>query len=99
MNGVIFILVMLLFLAVLFVATSQTTTATVRRASSYRAPRAASRRLHPVARAAMQKAGYEASDSYVQVTDIGLLAYRNTDEGKIVRQGDVLLDTRYLRPF
>ena len=48
---------------------------------------------------AMARAGYEPSREYVQVADIGLLAYRNSDEPKLVRSGGVLTDTRYLRPF
>jgi hypothetical protein len=48
---------------------------------------------------AMRRAGYEWGPDYVQVTDIGLLAYRHSEEPKIVRYNDVLLDTRFLRPF
>jgi hypothetical protein len=48
---------------------------------------------------AMQRAGYEGGPAYVQVADIGLLAYRHSHEPKLVRYGDVLLDSRYLRPF
>lgn len=48
---------------------------------------------------AMQRAGYQATPEYVQVSDIGLLAYRHSDEPKLVRYGDVLTDTRFLRPF
>jgi hypothetical protein len=48
---------------------------------------------------AMQRAGYEGGSAYVQVADIGLLAYRHSNEPKLVRYGDVLLDTRYLRPY
>jgi hypothetical protein len=47
----------------------------------------------------MQRAGYEGGPAYVQVADIGLLAYRQSSEPKLVRYGDVLLDSRYLRPF
>lgn len=48
---------------------------------------------------AMRRAGYDVSPDYVQVTDIGVLAYRHTDEPRLVRYGDVMLDSRYLRPF
>ena len=48
---------------------------------------------------AVRRAGYESGEDYVQVTDIGLLAYRQTDEPRLVRYGGVLLDTHYLRPF
>jgi hypothetical protein len=51
------------------------------------------------ARQAMQQAGYESGEDYVEVTDIGLLAYRHSDEPKMVRYGDVLVDTHFLRPF
>ena len=47
----------------------------------------------------MKAAGYEAGSEYIQVTDIGLLAYRYKEEPKLVRYGEVLLDTKYLRPF
>jgi len=56
-------------------------------------------RSSTAARFAMQRAGYDGGESYVNVTDVGLLAYRQTDEPKLVRNGDVLLDTGYLRPF
>ena len=52
-----------------------------------------------VAQAAMRRAGYGASPNFVQVSDLGLLAYREDDEPKIVRTSDVLMDTDYLRPF
>lgn len=48
---------------------------------------------------AMRRAGYDVGEQYVQVTDIGLLTYRHTDEPKLVRYGDVVIDTHYLRPF
>lgn len=47
----------------------------------------------------MKSAGYEGGSAYVQVADIGLLSYRQSSEPKLVRYGDVLMDTRYLRPF
>ncbi len=36
---------------------------------------------------------------YVNVTDIGLLAYRSQTEPTLVRNGPVMSDTHYLRPF
>ncbi len=48
---------------------------------------------------AMKRAGYDAGPEYVQTTDVGLLAYRNSEEPKLVRYSDVVLDTHYLRPF
>lgn len=51
------------------------------------------------AQRAAQRAGYEGGPDYVNVTDIGLLAYRGMDEPRLVRTGKVLTDTDYLRPF
>lgn len=51
------------------------------------------------ARRAMQRAAYEGGDAYVRVVDIGLLAYRELDEPRLVRYNDVWNDTQYLRPF
>ncbi len=51
------------------------------------------------AQQAMRRAGYEGGGNYVDVTDIGLLAYRHSDEPKMIRHGDVLVDTHFLRPF
>lgn len=66
-----------------------------------RAPRAKRRHvtITDAAWEAMSRAGYEASSEYVQVADIGLLAYRLRTEPKLVRNSDVVMDTRYLRPF
>ncbi len=50
------------------------------------------------ARGAMMRAGYTGDDAYVNVTDIGVLAYRG-DEPRLVRYNDVETDTDYLRPF
>jgi hypothetical protein len=77
------------------------------RAPQHRAPRPARGRSAPryaapveeAAARAMWRAGYEADGAYVQVTDIGLLSYRHIDEPKLVRMGDVVMDTRFLRPF
>ncbi len=51
------------------------------------------------AQAAMQRAGYQGGEAYVGVTDIGLLAYRSNDEPKLLRYGEVMADTTFLRPF
>jgi hypothetical protein len=48
---------------------------------------------------AMRRAGYIGGDHYVNVTDIGLLMYRNADEPKLVRNADIWSDTDYVRPF
>lgn len=53
----------------------------------------------PSASMAMRRAGYDAGADYVQVADVGLLAYRQTDDPRLVRMGDVMSDTEYLRPF
>lgn len=99
MNGIIFLLFIFAFLAVLFVLTSSGAAQTTASRRKRQAQTAVSQDLHPVAREAMRQAGYHADASYVQVADIGLLAYRNTSDGKVIRAGDVLLDTKYLRPF
>lgn len=65
---------------------------------SNRAHRSAARG-NTAAQRAMQRAGYEGGGDYVEVTDIGLLAYRQSDEPKMIRYGDVLVDTHFLRPF
>lgn len=55
--------------------------------------------IAPAAAQAMRRARYEADSAYVQVTDIGLLAYRQIEEPKLLRYQNVMLDTRFLRPF
>ncbi len=47
----------------------------------------------------MQRAGYTRGEGYVDVTDLGLLAYRSAGAPKLVRSGDLLTDTEHLRPF
>jgi hypothetical protein len=56
-------------------------------------------RLSVAARNAMRQAGYQGGEAYVNVVDVGLLAYRGSSEPKLVRYGDVAMDTDYLRPF
>ena len=51
------------------------------------------------ARRAMRRAGYAGGESYVQVADVGLLAYRDVDDPKLVRYHEVWVYTEYLRPF
>jgi hypothetical protein len=113
MGGIVFFIFMILFLLFVFGLFSMTTAkppqqtqrtpARTRGTDSSRqrpAPRAASgRQHHPAATQAMRRAGYESSDAYVRVVDIGLLAYRELDEPRLVRYNDVRTDTRYLRPF
>jgi len=75
--------------------------ASAQRSRTRRGPRAKRRHVEITEAAweAMARAGYQASSEYVQVTDIGLLAYRLRNEPKIVRNSGVVMDTRYLRPF
>jgi regulator of protease activity HflC (stomatin/prohibitin superfamily) len=101
MSALVFVLVMvlfILFLAGLFsVAEGERGPLTrLRQPTSTRQKRS---RVNAVARLAMQRAGYEGGDAYIQVSDVGLLAYRTTDEPRLVRYNDVLVDTHYLRPF
>jgi hypothetical protein len=56
-------------------------------------------RLSLAARKAMQRADYQGGEAYVNVVDVGLLAYRGSNEPKLVRYGNVVADTDYLRPF
>ncbi len=51
------------------------------------------------AQQAMRRAGYEGGAAYVRVVDVGLLAYRELDEPRLVRYNDVWTDTQYIRPF
>ncbi len=99
MNAIIFLLFIFAFLAVLFVVTSSSAAKTPAPHRKRTLQPVAREDQHPVARAAMRRAGYTADASFVQVADIGLLTYRNTTDGKVIRAGDVLLDTKYLRPF
>lgn len=56
-------------------------------------------RITPAARAAMRRAQYDSGDAYVRVHDIGLLAYHEADEPRLIRSSRVWTDTDYLRPF
>ncbi len=56
-------------------------------------------RSNQAAARAMRRAGYVTDEDYVQVSDVGLLAYRDIDGPRLVRYGDVLTDTEFLRPF
>jgi hypothetical protein len=103
---VIFVLFIILFVLFLFgllsVAEGRNTwtTAATRRSQqrSRRAPQSAAGG-NAMAQQAMRRAGYTGGGEYVDVTDIGLLAYRQSDEPKMIRHGDVLVDTHFLRPF
>jgi hypothetical protein len=109
MNAIIVLIFILLFLLLLFNVASSTRSEVkppvrnrqVRRpASSQRSARSSRDQasVSETASRAMWRARYEADSSYLQVSDVGLLAYRHMDEPK-VRYGDIMMDTRYLRPF
>lgn len=51
------------------------------------------------ARLATRRARYKGGPAYVNVTDLGLLVYRDDYNPRLVRQGAISLDTLYLRPF
>ncbi len=99
MDGVIFLAFILFFLVLLFAFYTSSGSAAVQDARARRARRRQQLQISEAARQAMARAGYEASSDYVQVADLGLLAYRYANEPKLVRGGAVLMDTRYLRPF
>jgi hypothetical protein len=89
----VFVILAIVFLFSLFVIAEGKTN----RGKSRRRP--AHTTISQAGSTGMQRAGYAGGPEYVQVADIGLLAYRHTNEPKLVRYGDVLMDTRYLRPF
>jgi hypothetical protein len=97
MEALIFLVFIALVLALVFGKFSFSE----RRGNNAPAAHAAQRQppLTDAAQRAMQRAGYQADPRYVQVADMGLLAYRHTHKPRLVREGDVLLDTNYLRPF
>ncbi len=105
MGMMFLVLFIILFVFLLFgllsVAEGRSNSASTRRGSRQRSNRAqrAAARGNIVAQEAMRRAGYEGGGNYVEVTDIGLLAYRQSDEPKMIRHGDVLVDTHFLRPF
>ncbi len=94
---IVFLAVFAFFLLMVFPAVAGQT----RAAKPKRVPRemAAVGQRSLAARQAAQRAGYEGGPDYVNVTDIGLLAYRDVDAPRLVRTGKVLTDTDYLRPF
>ncbi|MBN1679358.1 MAG: hypothetical protein JW966_03650 [Anaerolineae bacterium] len=102
MDAVIFLVFIVLFVVFLFslssVAEGRSRSATTFRPNlrhmSQRGPH-----ITRAAAVAMRQAGYESGPAYVQITDLGLLTYRNPEEPKLVRYGDVMMDTRFLRPF
>lgn len=101
MDDLFFLIFVLIVLIALFSFYGQVARSRMSQGAGGRARRASRRKveLTEAAWEAMSRAGYEPGSEYVQVADIGLLAYRHTDEPKLVRTGGVLMDTRYLRPF
>lgn len=72
----------------------------VRRSTSYRS--AAERqklRANMVAQQAMQRAGYQDTEQYVRVFDIGLLAYEGDQQPKLLRFEKINTQVDYVRPF
>jgi hypothetical protein len=67
--------------------------------SSTPTPAAKTEGLSMAAREAMRRAGYIGGREFVNLTDVGLLVYRSPDEPKLVRYGDVMTDSTYLRPY
>jgi hypothetical protein len=95
------VLFVLLLFGLLSVAEGRNTRMTATRGGRRRSKRKQQSELrgNTAAQRAMRRAGYEGGGDYVDVTDIGLLAYRQSDEPKMIRYGDVLVDTHFLRPF
>ncbi|NDJ78073.1 MAG: hypothetical protein GYB65_17635 [Chloroflexi bacterium] len=98
MQVIVFLVILVVFIAFLFslfaVAEGRN-----RRVPGWSRSIVSTPKLTHAAQIAMQRAGYTPGEDFVQATDLGLLAYRSTDEPRLVRYGDVLVDTRYLRPF
>lgn len=107
MGGIVFLIFIILFVMFLFglfsIAEGRSDRfASQSRSQSYSPSRSFTRqstRTNTAAREAVQRAGYAADNSYVNVTDIGLLAYREADDPRLIRYNDVWVDTDYLRPF
>ncbi len=101
MDALILVLVLslfVLFLAGLFsVAEGERNPLTRLRQST--PPHRKQTRVNAAARLAMQRAEYKGGAAYIRMSDVGLLAYRASDEPRLVRYNDVLMDTHYLRPF
>jgi hypothetical protein len=103
-GGIVFLIFIAIFLAFLFglfsIAEGRPTR---RRPTSYQPPyrqrSEVSTKTNTTAQQAMHRAGYQGGPNYVQVEDIGLLAYRTTTDPKLIRSGDLWADTQYLRPF
>lgn len=102
LGGLVFLIFIAIFLAFLFGLFSIAEGKPAKRQSPYYSQRRAPTQSAPTnqtAQLAMRRAGYQGGSNYVQVEDIGLLAYRNTNEPKLIRAGDIWSDTQYVRPF
>ncbi len=103
MPGIIFIIFVILFALFIFGAFSNTTRRSVpsrerRAVGASRAPRP--NRSSASAQRAMAQAGYQGGGgAYASVLDLGMLAYRHTEDPRIVRSGVVWTDTDYIRPY
>ena len=99
--GFILLVVVVLFVVLLFglfsVAEGRGRMALGGPQGSRRAKRSAG--VSAAADMAMRRAGYVGGGDYVSVSDIGLLAYRQSDDPRLVRNGAVWTDTDYLRPY
>ncbi len=103
MGGIVFLAFVILFALFIFGAFSNSAP----REAPSRDRREVLRDRRPVRRAgsssvaqkAMNRAGYQSGDAYARVVDLGMLAYRQSDEPRIVRSGAVWTDTEYVRPF
>lgn len=103
MGSIIFLIFILLFLVMLFglfsAAESKPSSQQLAPSLGKQSDRQPSLRFSQAAQRAAQRAGYHSDSRFVQLTDLGLLAYRELDDPKLVRLGDIATDTRYLRPF
>ena len=103
MGGIVFLAFVILFALFVFGAFSNREPREVPsgdRRGALRDARAARRDgSSSVAQKAMSRAGYQGGDAYARVMDLGMLAYRQSDEPRIVRSGAVWTDTEYIRPF
>jgi len=100
MDDIVFLVFIIVFIVLLFSLFSTTEGRSGRFSGlwEWSRPKAVAR-FSLAAQNAMRRAGYQSGESYVNVVDVGLLAYRGSTDPKLVRYGDVAMDTDYLRPF
>lgn len=103
MGSIVFLIFILLFLAMLYSVFAAVETKPAPRQNTSHASATADRRpavrFSQTATRAATRAGYRSDPRYVQLTDLGLLAYKKLDDPRLIRMGDVSTDTRFLRPF